>query len=84
MTRTQAWRTVAKAFGTSLEQRTEAQERITSCGLFLAMSLLGHSVTRIIPEDWPLPNADDGERALFAGLLAAMSQKERDLLEPGL
>ena len=26
----------------------------------------------------------DSERALFAGLMAAMTQRERDLLEPGL
>ena len=33
---------------------------------------------------WPRRPRYDSERALFAGLMAAMTQRERDQLEPGL
>ena len=91
MTRTQAWRTVAEAFGTPPEQRTAEQQKLARCGLCFALSHLD-------PYPWPYAQMGcdglglwfgnyrehDGERALFAGLMAAMTQGERTQLEPGL
>ena len=103
MTRTQAWRVVAEAFGTPKLKRTEHQQWLTAFGLCEAM-------VRACPEDedtkrWPYeqlaklalgywtwwydeprrPEAVvSAERATFAGLMAAMTQQERDQLVKGL
>jgi hypothetical protein len=99
MTRTEAWRHVAEAFGTPRELRSPEQREITILGLCYALvKVLG------IPHDeWshvyaPMgnlgeyfgcdgtwwPKGADEERATFAALMAAMTQRERDRLEPGL
>src|SRR3990167_4751019 len=99
MTRTQAWRTVAEAFGTLPERRTERQRGFVLSGGFG----LCYAINELDPDGniygqmanlgdamgcagywWPLLPEHDGERALFAGLMAAMTQRERDMLEPGL
>ena len=102
MTRTQAWRTVAEAFGTPPERRTERQQALVPparFGLCYALKgvlcIHGDAVHRQLGRLrdamgggksywWPPSPHYDGERALFAGLLAAMTQRERDMLEPGL
>ena len=96
MTRTQAWRKVAEAFGTLSEDRTPEERKLTSCGLCWAIYSLTSDST-IYDQTarlgtlmkaplfwWPYSTTGDAERALFAGLMAAMTQQERDELEPGL
>ena len=105
MTRTQAWRKVAEAFGTPPEQRTGRQVELTGrletgvsigglCwgihvlegyrhGIYVTMLRLGNGFGHH-RFWWPRTHGYDGERALFAGLMAAMTQRERDELEPGL
>jgi hypothetical protein len=96
MTRTQAWRTLAEAYSTPPERRTRFQEKVTRNGLCHGLSTLGvpdaYRMLRALGDEmgvwgywWPLrcPQGD-GCRALFAGLMAAMTQKERDRLQRGL
>lgn len=109
MTRTQAWRTVAEAFGTPQGKRTETQRETTDTGLcwglavalglnrfgtsYLAQRLhimrqvgKGLSPTNSYLSGWPPWASPSGDRfrATLAGLMAAMTQRERDRLVPGL
>ena len=97
MTRTQAWRKVAEAFGTPREKRTEDQLSITRHGLCAALDCFPsrsdpyrqlYALIQAMGHDWidwwPYTRRGDVERAFFAGLMAAMTQRERDQLEPGL
>ena len=94
MTRTQAWRKVAEAFGTPPEQRTSEQAGRTFGGICLAMIRCGQDSRPIVAFGhsmglwgwwWLRLDRDvDSERALFADLMAAMTQRERNQLEPGL
>ncbi|HBH96942.1 MAG TPA: hypothetical protein DDX89_04005 [Candidatus Omnitrophica bacterium] len=97
MTRTHAWRKVAEAFGTPPEQRTERQKMLTGCGLCCGIATSDgtffnkptiytqlHHLADGVWSWWPQRPEYAGQRALFAGLMAAMTQRERNLLEPGL
>jgi hypothetical protein len=94
---TEAWRLVAEAFDTPWEHRTATQRAATQYGLcwaicyytgswkwYLLLGRLRHKFGIPATLWWPLERRYDGERAIFAGLLAAMTQRERDRLERGL
>lgn len=93
MTRTTGWRRLAEAFSTPPAQRTQRQAEIAEYGLcFGWWRLTGEyqdkSPLYTLHESpvgrffWPLPA--DEERATFAALMAAMTQRERDQLVKGL
>ena len=48
MTRTQAWRKVAEAFGTPSERRTEEQRQLTKYGLCFGLEVLGFGCMGIL------------------------------------
>lgn len=91
MTRTQIWRRIAEAYGTPRAQRDTWQVEITRTGLCWALGVLTGEYGGLDGLEptrhgywWPLGTAGDSSRALFAGFLAAMTQRERNRLEKGL
>jgi hypothetical protein len=92
MTRTGAWRTLAIAFDTPRDKRTVLQRDITESELCWGLLNLEHpsgwaqlrSLQSRAGFWWPRNAAGDLNRAVFAGLMAAMSQRERDRLVKGL
>ena len=96
MTEREMWRTAAEAFSTPQEQRTSRQNFLTDtyslcialkfCGMedpYYRMVRLGNEMGAPLYW-WPTTSESDGERALFAGFMAAMTDRERAQLWEGL
>lgn len=89
MNRTKAWRTLAIAFDTPRPERTVLQRNLTASGLCWGLMKLNQRrcLMRLFKKYgfwWPRTVAGDANRAVFAGLMAAMDQRERDKLVKGL
>jgi hypothetical protein len=93
VTRTRAWRTLAIAFDTPIENKTARQKGLTAKGLCLGLLKLeetprGYDQLVAISGShdywWGFDKEGQANRAVFAGLMAAMSQRERDKLVKGL
>jgi hypothetical protein len=96
MNRTEMWRIVAEAFGTPKEKRDGYQRFLAGSGMCRALTdlsgdraydkLSAFHPTRSVGFWWTdvNPAVRDELRATFAGLMAAMTQEERDELVEGL
>jgi len=94
VTNTQRWYKIAAAFGTPVEKRTLEQAITARAGLCWAwfkcggdMELYDSEAMRELTDDvtgflLPYPNSPDGQmvRAMFAALMGAMTQRERNAI----